>query len=102
MKNINGTSEAFGKREGDFFWEEGIEEKFKSLIKKIPIFLRSVAEKKVEDKARNIVREEKRFLINEKDLVDAFFAETPFGFHGLLKADMEGLNVDYMKYGYGQ
>ena len=41
-----------------------------------------IAEKKVSQKAESIAREKNRLEVTEKDMVDAFFSETPFGFHG--------------------
>ena len=81
-------------------WEKTTEEKFKQLIGKVPDMIRGIAETRVSKKAESIVREANRLEINEKDMVDAFFAETPFGFHGPMKSDMETIGVDYTKYGY--
>lgn len=81
-------------------WDKTTEEKFKQLIEKIPIFIREMARDNVSKKAESLVRNENRCEITEKDMVDAFFAETPFGFHGPMKCDMEELGVDYTKYGY--
>ncbi len=69
---------------------------------KIPVFLRNVAEKKVSQKAESLAQKDNRMVVSEKDLVDAFFAETPFGFHGPMKNDMNELKIDYAKYGYQQ
>ena len=81
-------------------WEQGAQEKFQQLLGKIPIFLRGIAEKKVSLKIESRLREENRREVCEKDLVDAFFSETPFGFHGPMKCDMEEFGIDYTKYGY--
>ena len=81
-------------------WEKTTEEKFKQLIAKIPVFLRGIAEDKVSQRAESLARKENRTEISEKDMVDAFFAETPFGFHGPMKTDMESLGIDYAKYGH--
>lgn len=81
-------------------WDKATEEQFRKLLEKIPVFLRSVAEVKVAKAAEAIVLKEGRLEIAEKDLVDAFFKETPFGFHGPLKTDMKELGIDYIKYGY--
>jgi hypothetical protein len=81
-------------------WDKSTEEKFKQLIEKVPVFLRELAQKKIAEKAENIVRKDNRSQITEKDMVDAFFAETPFGFHGPMKTDMQSTGVDYTKYGY--
>lgn len=61
-----------------------------------------MAQEKVSKKAEAIVAEEGRAQVTEKDLVDAFFIETPFGFHGPMKTDMEALGIDYAKYGHAR
>ena len=81
-------------------WNKPTEEKFKQLIARVPVFLRDIAKEKISKRAESIVSKENRQEITEKDMVDAFFAETPFGFHGPMKTDMEALGVDYTKYGY--
>ena len=81
-------------------WGEGVEKQFNQMIEKIPIFLRGIAKEKVFKKVESIVRLENRSEISEKDMVDAFFAETPFGFHGPMKSDMQELGIDYVQYGY--
>ena len=81
-------------------WEKDTEIKFKRLLEKVPVFLRGIAEDKVSKKAAALAIKENRQLITEKDMVDAFFIETPFGFHGPMKTDMETLGIDYQKYGH--
>ena len=81
-------------------WDKLTEEKFKQLIEKVPVFLRGIAQEKVSKRAERFARENNRTEICEKDMVDAFFSETPFGFHGPMKTDMESAGVDYRKYGY--
>ena len=81
-------------------WDQATEEKFKRLIEKVPVFLRGIAQEKVSKKAQSLAQKENRKEVAEKDLVDAFFAETPFGFHGPMKTDMQNLGIDYTRYGY--
>ena len=81
-------------------WEKDTECKFKQMMEKVPVFLRGMAEKQISQKAEQIVKGDNRAEVNEKDMVDAFFAATPFGFHGPMKTDMEDLDIDYTKYGY--
>lgn len=81
-------------------WDKAVKEKFKLMLAKMPVFLRGIAEKKVSDKAEDLARAQGKELIGEKDLVDAFFAETPFGFQGPMKNDLGQLGIDYTKYGY--
>ena len=84
----------------DIAWDKTTEEKFKQLIEKVPVFLRDLAREKVSKRAESMARQENRTEITEKDLIDAFFKETPFGFHGPMKTDMTTVGIDYMKYGY--
>lgn len=81
-------------------WNKDTQEKFKKMIEKIPIFLRAIAEDKVMKRAEGLATKDNRSQVTEKDMVDAFFAETPFGFHGPMKCDMEEIGIDYKKYGY--
>ncbi|MBF0489804.1 MAG: DUF2621 family protein [Candidatus Omnitrophica bacterium] len=83
-------------------WDEATHQKFKKLLDRIPVFLRGVALEKVSQKAQEIAQKEAHIEITEKDMVDAFFLETPFGFHGPLKTDMLSLGIDYTKYGYAK
>jgi|GEM_PF-428836 len=81
-------------------WKKETEEKFKQMIAKIPFALRGIAKEKVSKRAESLAREAGRSEITEKDLVDAFFKETPGGFQGPMKTDMGALGIDYTKYGY--
>ena len=64
------------------------------------IFLRDIAKEKVSKTAEGLAEKENRSEMTEKDLVDAFFVETPFGFHGPMKTDMEAIGIDYTQYGH--
>ncbi len=83
-------------------WHQRAQEVFNQLIEKTPVFLRPIAKDKVSKKALSLVLQDKRLEVTEKDVIDAFFAETPFGFHGPMKTDMESIGVDYTKYGYSR
>jgi hypothetical protein len=85
---------------GGISWERSTGEKFDRLIEKVPVFMRGIAKEKVSQRAESIIRKDGRREILEKDMVDAFFAETPFGFHGPMKNDMKEIGIDYTKYGY--
>jgi len=81
-------------------WEKSVEEKFEQMIAKIPAVMRPIARDQVYKKAEALVKDDSRGEINEKDMVDAFFEATPFGFHGPMKTDMESVGIDYAQYGY--
>ena len=84
----------------DIYWNKSTEEKFKQMIEKVPVFLRAIAAEKVSKRAVSFAAQENRGEVTEKDMVDAFFKETPFGFHGPMKTDMGDVGIDYIKYGY--
>ncbi len=81
-------------------WENTAAEKFNRMIEKIPVALRGIAKEKVSKRAESLAAEANHSAVNERDMVDAFFKETPGGFHGPMKVDMEALGIDYTQYGY--
>ena len=81
-------------------WPKDIQDEFNQMIEKIPVFLRDIAKDKVSKRVESLVCQANRTEVTEKDMVDAFFAETPFGFHGPMKTDMDTVGIDYKKYGY--
>jgi histone H3/H4 len=81
-------------------WEKSVEEKFQKVLEDIPHMIRGIAEARVTRKAQSIAGEDKRWTINEKDMVAAFFAETPGGFIPVMKNSLDQLGIDYKKYGY--
>ncbi len=81
-------------------WEEMTQKHFERILEDIPFAMRGIAEARVTKKAQALVRAGNRSVIEEKDMVDAFFAETPGGFLGPLRCSMEELGIDYKKYGH--
>jgi len=83
-------------------WDKETEDKFRLLIAKMPVFMRPVAQKAIIEKAQKLVIKDNRDTVSEKDMVDAFFLETPFGFQGLMKNDLLSVGIDYTKYGHAK
>jgi len=81
-------------------WDKPTEEKFLTILKQIPDMVRGIAETRINKKAEAIVRENSRAVIEEKDMVAAFFAETPAAFRGAMKQSMVDLKIDFKGYGY--
>ena len=81
-------------------WDKTTQEKFHTILQEIPDLIRGIAETRVSKKAESLLRQQNRFVIEEKDMVDAFFAETPSGFMGPMKNSMKTLGIDYTQYGY--
>lgn len=87
-------------QDGPINWDKATQEKFFKILEQIPDMLRGIAEIRVTKKAESLVRQENRLVIGEKDMVDAFFSETPGGFVGLMKNGMQDVGIDYTKYGH--
>ena len=83
-------------------WEECAKENFEKMIEKTPAPLRGLAREKVGVRAESFAAENGREAVTEKDMVDAFFKETPGGFHGPLTVDMEAIGLDYEQYGHAR
>ena len=81
-------------------WETTTHDNFNKIINGIPAVLREFAKDKVSKRAEKIVLESNRSEVTEKDMIDAFFKETPSGFWSPLMVDMDALGLDYKKYGY--
>ena len=62
-------------------WEEDVQKVYGQMLAKVPVFLRPLAKDKIGKKAENNACDNNRASVNEKDMIDAFFSETPFGFH---------------------
>jgi len=67
---------------------------------KIPDMIRGIAETRICRKAEGLIQQQNRWVIEEKDMVDAFFAETPPAFVGAMKDGMVEVGIDVTKYGY--
>lgn len=81
-------------------WDENVYKQFEEILQQIPAMIRGIAETRVSKKAQNIALSDNRIEVKEKDMVDAFFAETPSGFLGQMKSSMDQLEINYKKYGY--
>jgi len=81
-------------------WDPDTQKKFDQMIGKMPVFVRGMAKKGVAAKAEGLAAEAGRSQVSERDLVDAFFSETPFGFQGMMKEDLKAVGIDYTRYGH--
>lgn len=84
----------------EFVWEESTRENFEKLIGKVPAVMQGFARDKVTKRIEELLQKSGGAVVTEKIMVDAFFAATPFGFHGPMKTDMEAIGLDYTKYGH--
>ena len=81
-------------------WDNAAQEKFSKLLEQIPDLIRGIAEIRVTKKIESLLQEQNKTEVTEKDMVDAFFAETPAGFIPAMKNGMDELGINYVQYGY--
>jgi hypothetical protein len=81
-------------------WDKQAEDHLFTILEQIPMMIRGIAETRVTKKAQALAIAEGRQEISHKDMVDAFFAETPSGFVPAMKQSMAELGIDYGKYGH--
>ena len=81
-------------------WDKTAEDHLFTILEQIPALIRGIAETRVTKKAEALAMSGGRQEITHKDMVDAFFAETPPAFVPAMKQSMDELGIDYGKYGY--
>ena len=81
-------------------WDKTAEEHLFMILEQIPALIRGIAETRVTKKAEAMAIAGGRQEISHKDMVDAFFAETPPAFVPAMKQSMIDLEIDYGKYGH--
>ena len=81
-------------------WDETTKKEYDFLVSKIPLVLRTTAKRMIGPKAEDIVKADGRSVVEQKDMVDAFFAKVPASFHKAMKSDMTECNIDWTQYGH--
>ncbi len=81
-------------------WETQTQEKFKTMIDKMPMFHRHIAEAATAKKAVENAKQRGANLVEEKDVVEAFFTEVPKPFYSLMIRLLDNEGFDYKKYGF--
>ena len=76
-------------------WEEGSLKKFNIMIERIPLFHREIAKKVAFKKAELNAIERGSNLVEEKDIVRAFFSEVPKAFFSLMIRLFDEVGFDY-------
>lgn len=76
-------------------WESKALEKYKLMITKIPLFHREIAKIVVDKKALSNAQERRSDLVEESDIVDAFFTEVPKAFYSLMIRLFDEVKFDY-------
>ncbi|MCX5706970.1 MAG: hypothetical protein NTW13_04875 [Candidatus Omnitrophica bacterium] len=81
-------------------WESKTEAKFRTFVAKIPVFHRHIMEVAVIKKAEENAKARGASLIEEEDVVTAFFSDVPSPFYSMMVRLLEQTGFDYRKYGF--
>ena len=79
-------------------WESTALAKYNHMITKIPLFHREIAKQVVEKKAPMLAQERGSNLVEDQDIVRAFFSEVPKAFYSLMIRLLDEAKFDYKKY----
>jgi len=79
-------------------WKESSKKVFDKVIENLPQFHRSIAKELVKEKAEELAQARKSELVEDKDMVVAFFQEVPPAFKDMMKRLFSHLNIDYSQY----
>ena len=79
-------------------WEPTSRKKLDTMIEKIPLFHREIAKTVVENKAILNAQERDSSMVEEEDIVRAFFTEVPMAFYSLMIRLFEEVGFDYKPY----
>ncbi len=83
-------------------WDPAAQEQFQKVLEQIPALVRDIAEIRITKKLESILGQENRWVVSQKDMINALFAETPPGFVPLMKNSLQELGIDYTKFGYAK
>lgn len=81
-------------------WNLETKEKFELVILKMPIFHRGIAKCAVTKKSEENAAGRNSGIVEEKDVVAAFFSEVPMPFYSMMIRLLEQSGFDYEKYGF--
>ena len=83
-------------------WDTQAREKFNLMVSKIPVFHRHIAEETVTKRAEQIATSRHAVIVEEQDVIAAFFSDVPSPFYSMMVRLLEQSGFDYKKYGYPQ
>jgi len=81
-------------------WEPITQEKFRTMVAMMPVFHRHIAEEAVTKRAEESARARNSGMVEESDVLGAFFLDVPSPFYSLMIRLMERAGFDYKKYGF--
>lgn len=81
-------------------WQQDTQEKFQTMISRIPVFHRRITEVAVTKRAEEIAQVRNAGYVEEQDVIGAFFSDVPSPFYGMMIRLLEQAGFDYRKHGF--
>ena len=81
-------------------WDNITQERFRTMIGKIPVFHRHITENAVTVRAAENAKSRNAARIEEEDVVSAFFSDVPSPFYSMMVRLLDQSGFDYKKYGF--
>ena len=79
----------------DMQWDAQTQRKYDEMISKIPLFHREIINQVVPVKSQESAKARGSSVVEEKDVVSAFFTEVPKAFYSLMIRLMDEVGFDY-------
>ena len=76
-------------------WDAQTQKKYEEMISKIPLFHREIINQVVPVKSQETASARGSLVVEEKDVVSAFFTEVPKAFYSLMIRLMDEVGFDY-------
>ncbi len=81
-------------------WDVAVQDRFKVMIAKIPVFHRGITENAVTLRAEENASTRNALRVEEQDVVGAFFTDVPSPFYSMMIRLLDQSGFDYKKYGF--
>lgn len=81
-------------------WNPEVQQRFKVMISKIPIFHRGITENAVTLRAEENARQRNSAKVEEQDVISAFFSDVPTPFYSMMIRLLDQTGFDYKKHGF--
>ncbi|MFA5437008.1 MAG: hypothetical protein WC293_00335 [Candidatus Omnitrophota bacterium] len=81
-------------------WETKTRGRFTLFISKMPLFHRRITEAAVIKRAEENARGRSSLIVEEEDVLAAFFSDVPSPFYSMMVRLLEQTGFDYKKYGF--
>lgn len=79
-------------------WNPDVKRNFEEITDSLPQFHRTIAKQLVKEKAQELAKERNSDMVEDKDLITAFFNEVPPAFKDMMKRLLSKHNIDYSQY----